>query len=60
MPRQKPKTISAQQLMPIATIADKIYLIRSQKIMLDADLAQLYGVSTRRLNEYPPQPRPLS
>jgi hypothetical protein len=51
MPRQKPKTISAQQLMPIATITDKIYLIRSQKIMLDADLAQLYGVSTRRLNE---------
>ncbi len=37
--------------MPIATIADKIYLIRSQKIMLDVDLAQLYGVSTRRLNE---------
>ena len=51
MPRQKSKTISPQQFIPVETIADKIYLIRGQKIMLDADLAQLYGVSTRRLNE---------
>ncbi|WP_233380183.1 ORF6N domain-containing protein [Maribellus sp. CM-23] len=29
----------------------KIYLIREQKVMLDSDLAELYGVETRRLNE---------
>ncbi|NQX43176.1 ORF6N domain-containing protein [Pedobacter steynii] len=29
----------------------KIYLIRDQKVMLDEDLAGLYGVETRRLNE---------
>ncbi|MBN2058158.1 MAG: ORF6N domain-containing protein [Candidatus Saganbacteria bacterium] len=28
-----------------------IYLIRGQKVILDRDLAVLYGVSTRRLNE---------
>ncbi len=26
-------------------------LIRDEKVMLDADLAELYGVSTKRLNE---------
>lgn len=30
-------------------IASKIYLIREQKIMLDRDLAQLYGVETKQL-----------
>lgn len=28
-----------------------IYLIRGQRVMLDSDLADLYGVETRRLNE---------
>jgi hypothetical protein len=32
-------------------VTSKIYVIRNQKIMLDADLAILYGVETRRLNE---------
>ncbi|MEO6850061.1 MAG: ORF6N domain-containing protein, partial [Mucilaginibacter sp.] len=32
-------------------VIDKIYLIRDQKVMLDEDLAELYGVETRRLNE---------
>ena len=30
---------------------DKIYFIRGQKIMLDRDLAELYGVETKRLKE---------
>ena len=29
----------------------KIQTIRGQKVILDADLAELYGVETRRLNE---------
>lgn len=33
------------------TIMNKIYLIRDQKVMLDEDLAELYGVETKRLNE---------
>ena len=32
-------------------ILNRIYLIRDQKVMLDSDLAELYGVETRRLNE---------
>ena len=32
-------------------VISKIYLIRSQKVMLDRDLAEMYGVETKRLNE---------
>ncbi len=32
-------------------IVDKIYFIRSQKVMLDKDLAEMYGVSTSQLNQ---------
>lgn len=32
-------------------IQNMIYVIRGQKVMLDSDLAKLYGVETKRLNE---------
>jgi hypothetical protein len=32
-------------------IHDKIYTLRGKQIMLDEDLAELYQVETRRLNE---------
>ncbi|PKL48107.1 MAG: DNA-binding protein [Candidatus Riflebacteria bacterium HGW-Riflebacteria-2] len=32
-------------------LEQKIYQVRGQKVMLDSDLAELYGVETRRLNE---------
>jgi hypothetical protein len=32
-------------------IVSKIYLVRGKKVMLDADLAALYGVETKRLKE---------
>lgn len=32
-------------------IQNMIYVIRGQNVMLDSDLAKLYGVETRRLNE---------
>jgi phage regulator Rha-like protein len=38
-------------LIPAEVIERKIYLIRGQKVMLDSDLAKLYGVTTKRLNE---------
>jgi len=33
------------------TIVSKIYVIRRQKVMIDRDLAELYGVETKRLKE---------
>ncbi len=33
------------------TISGKIYFFREQKVMLDKDLAELYGVETRVLNQ---------
>ena len=33
------------------TVVSKIYLIRSKRVMIDRDLAEMYGVETRRLNE---------
>jgi hypothetical protein len=38
-------------LVPPERIEQRILLIRGQKVMLDADLAELYGVTTKRLNE---------
>jgi len=38
-------------LVPVEIIQNKIYLIRGQKVMLDRDLAELYGVLTRNLNK---------
>ena len=35
----------------IQIIQSKIYEIRGQRVMLDRDLADMYGVETRRLNE---------
>jgi ribosomal protein L23 len=40
-----------KELIPIDMIERKILLIRGEKVMLDADLAALYGVTTKRLNE---------
>ncbi|MFH1562452.1 MAG: ORF6N domain-containing protein [Nitrospirota bacterium] len=39
------------QLIPVERIENKILFIRNQKVMLDRDLAELYEVPTRRLNE---------
>ena len=38
-------------MIPIERITDSILLIRGMRVMVDADLARLYGVSTKRLNE---------
>lgn len=36
---------------PLVRIERRIVLVRGQKVMIDADLADLYGVPTKRLNE---------
>jgi len=38
-------------VIPVERVQQVIYLIRGQKVMLDRDLAQLYGVETRILNQ---------
>ena len=40
-----------KDLIPTARIESAILLIRGQKVILDMDLARLYGVTTKRLNE---------
>lgn len=40
-----------KSLIPVERIERSILLIRGQKVMLDRDLAQLYGVETRVLNQ---------
>jgi hypothetical protein len=42
-----PKT----NIIPIETIESKILFIRDQKVLLDKDLASLYGVTTMALNQ---------
>jgi len=38
-------------VVPDEVVMNKIYVIRNQKVMLDKDLAELYQVTTGRLNE---------
>jgi hypothetical protein len=38
-------------IIPDELVANKIYFIRNQKIMIDSDLAELYDVETRVLNQ---------
>ena len=42
---------SRGSVVPIERIESRIFLVRGHKVLLDADLATLYGVQTRRLNE---------
>ncbi len=43
--------VKERLLIPIEHIENKIMLIRGQKVIIDSDLAELYGVKTKRLNE---------
>lgn len=38
-------------IIPDEIVLNKIYYIRGQKVMLDKDLAEMYGVETKRLKE---------
>jgi hypothetical protein len=46
MAKQKLEALVVEQ-----KILNKIYVIRGEKVMLDMDLAAMYGVETKRLNE---------
>ena len=43
--------MASVQLIPVEFIERKIYLIRGCKVMLDSDLAELYQVPTKVLNQ---------
>ncbi len=45
------KTKEGETIAPVERIAQAILRVRGQKVILDADLAGLYGVPTKRLNE---------
>lgn len=46
------KAIAHSRLpLPVELVARKIYIMRGKRVMLDRDLAELYGVATFRLNE---------
>ena len=40
-----------KSLIPVERIASRIFAIRGEKVMLDADLAKLYGVATKVFNQ---------
>ncbi|WP_225876511.1 ORF6N domain-containing protein [Pedobacter psychrodurus] len=46
--------MTAKQMLPIIPdniVVNKIHEVRGQKVMLDSDLAELYGVETKVLNQ---------
>ncbi|OGW72980.1 MAG: hypothetical protein A3J72_02430 [Nitrospirae bacterium RIFCSPHIGHO2_02_FULL_40_19] len=45
------KSTNKQPHVSITTVERKIFLIRGQRVMIDRDLAELYGVETRVLNQ---------
>ena len=45
------KTALAKLPVSVQLVDRRIYMIRGQKVMLDADLAELYQVPTKRVNE---------
>ena len=45
------KKVPSELLIPQERIAERIYFIRDQKVMLDEDLAELYSLPTKRLNQ---------
>ena len=50
MPHKKDLTPMSVDV-PVQFIEHRIYLIRGHKVMIDVDLAELYGVPTRELNQ---------
>ena len=41
----------ATELMTVDNICNRVYIIRGQQVMLDYDLAEIYGYEVKRLNE---------
>ena len=50
MARLRSQIVTSSSAIPAERIERHILLIRGHKVMLDADLAELYGVETKALN----------
>jgi len=42
--------MSKEELTPAQWIQNRIFMIRNQKVMIDSDLAELYGIEIKFLN----------
>jgi hypothetical protein len=51
MPQRESAMAEKKIIASVEQIESRIFVIRGQKVMLDADLAELYGVETKRFNE---------
>ena len=49
--RKAGDTMAKREMLPRETIERRILFVRGQKVMLDSDLAELYGVETSNLNK---------
>lgn len=45
------KKVDKTDMIPDEVIMNKVVIIRNQRVMIDADMAELYDVTTKRLNE---------
>lgn len=43
--------IGKKRIIPDETVMNKIIMVRNQRVMIDRDLAELYGVTTKQLNQ---------
>ncbi|WP_276502393.1 ORF6N domain-containing protein [Terrimonas pollutisoli] len=43
--------IRKKRIIPDETVMNKIIMVRNQRVMIDRDLAELYGVTTKQLNQ---------
>lgn len=43
--------VDEKSIVPVGKIENRILLVRGEKVIIDADLAEFYGVATKRLNE---------
>ena len=51
MKKESEQTATQPVLVPVERINRSILFIRGQKVMLDADLAELYGATTKAFNQ---------
>ena len=50
-PQTKQKDVANCDHLPQPSVESRIFTIRGVQVIIDKDLAELYGVSTKRLNE---------
>ena len=44
-------TLNSMEIIKFSDVRDKVVRLRDQDVLLDADVAELYGVETKRVNE---------